>query len=95
MRRQSRKRFKDIKEYCLWLLFCYIIWPQCQERLRRLVEGGVYSRAVFNDISACPCGIYSWEVFIHIITVLMVSSLQRKQISCELFLQSNYLVFYG
>ena len=37
-------------------------------KMRRLFEGGVYSRAAFNDIFPCPCGVYSnnygtgWEL---------------------------------
>ena len=30
----------------------------------------VYSRAAFNNIFACSCGVYSREAFIRVITVL-------------------------
>ena len=34
---------------------------------------GVYSRAAFNNIFACPRGVYSREAFIRVITVLYMN----------------------
>ena len=38
-------------------------------RGRDFFKGGVYSRAAFNDMFACPCGVHLREAFIRIITV--------------------------